>query len=160
MPGNDAMRVDRWLADKSVSLFVKPHPTAIEQQAAFENIQVIDEPWLAAHGLTTYQMLAATDVLITDASSVWVDFLLLERPIIYVFPDLREYEASRGLNLAPYERWVPGPIVSNADGLIAVLDGLLQGRDEHHQERVLARERFHRYADGNSTKRLLDVLGF
>lgn len=154
----DVLRLDRWLAGKHVALLAKPHPTALHQRERFENIQVIDDSWLASRGLTTYQMLAATDILLTDASSVWVDFLLLDRPIVYVFPDLDEYQASRGLNLDPYESWIPGPLVRDADGLIEVLDALLQSRDEHHPERVMARERLHRFADGNSTERLLDAL--
>ena len=35
--------------------------------------------------------------LITDISSVWIDFLLRGRPMIFAFPDLKQYRSNRGL---------------------------------------------------------------
>lgn len=159
MREHDIAQIDAWLAGKNVLLLAKPHPTALSQHHAYKNITMIDDSWLANRRLTTYQLLAGVDVLLTDASSVWVDFLLLDRPIVFAFPDLKDYQASRGINLQPYEDWIPGPLVVNATGLINALEELLSGNDVHAEARLMTRTRFHKYMDDKSTVRLLDSLG-
>ena len=61
----------------------------------------------------------AADGLVTDASSVWIDYLLTQRPIIFAFPDIEEYRQRRGLNLAPTPRTAPG---SSTPSLSVFLD--------------------------------------
>ena len=53
--------------------------------------------------LSLYELLGATDLLISDISSVVIDYLLLDRPIIHAFSDLGEYESSRGFTVEPIE---------------------------------------------------------
>ena len=110
-------------------------------------------------GLTMYTMLPAFDGLVTDVSSVWVDYLLLDKPMVFAFPDIQDYRDGRGLSIEPYEDWVPGPFVRDIDGLIAALADLVDGRDPMAGERQLARLRFHQYHDDRSAARLLDGLG-
>ena len=43
-----------------------------------------------------YETLNAADLLITDYSSVYFDYLLLDRPLIFVPVDLEEYIETRG----------------------------------------------------------------
>ena len=158
MPVMELAALDHWLADRGITFLAKPHPSALRQPMQFKNITIVDDQWLAERNLTTYEMLAMTDVLITDASSVWVDFLLLDRPIIFAFPDLNEYENSRGLNLEPYASWIPGPLVADASALIQEIDQVLRGCDRFAHDRDVARIRLHKYHDANSTGRLLTAL--
>ena len=47
--------------------------------------------------LDTNEVLAGTDVLITDYSSIMFDYLVLDRPLILHVPDKNSYAADRGL---------------------------------------------------------------
>ena len=47
------------------------------------------------------ELLLATDLLITDYSSIGGDFMLLDRPVVFYMPDLGDYNAERGLNFDP-----------------------------------------------------------
>lgn len=59
----------------------------------------------------------ASDILITDYSSVFFDFAILKRPIIFYMHDLNYYKDElRGLYLPTEE--LPGPIVKTQDELI------------------------------------------
>ncbi|MDQ2648593.1 MAG: CDP-glycerol glycerophosphotransferase family protein [Actinomycetota bacterium] len=46
-------------------------------------------------------LLRAVDILITDYSAISVDYALLGRPILYLMPDLEDYERGRGMYESP-----------------------------------------------------------
>jgi CDP-glycerol glycerophosphotransferase (TagB/SpsB family) len=97
--------------------------------------------------------------LITDASSVWVDFLLVDRPMICCFPDLDEYRQTRHLNLEPYDVWFPGPVVADANRLLEEMSHVSGGGDPYAERREWLAQALHLHRDGNATTRLLDALG-
>ena len=152
--------LDEWLVEQGARLVLKLHPNDVAGLAGSHRaITVLDANYLKNHGLTLYPLLAAFDGLITDVSSVWVDYLLLDKPMIFAVPDIEDYRRGRGLNLEPYEDWVPGPFVRTMAELIDALTDVVGGGDPTAEERRLARRRFHRYADDQSAVRLLDGLG-
>ena len=153
-------RVDRWLAEHRAAVLVKPHPLSRPYPAgALERIRTIDEVALNRAHLTLSALLAASDCLITDASSVWVDFLLVGRPLICCFPDLDEYRGTRGLNLEPYDAWFPGPLVTDADGLVEEMVRVADGAEPYAERREWLTRALHVHRDGNASSRLLDALG-
>ncbi len=154
-------KVDRWLAANDAAIVVKPHPLSHPYPpGAFARIRTIDEVALRNARLSLSSLLAAADCLITDASSVWVDFLLVGRPMICCFPDLDEYRTTRHLNLEPYERWFPGPFVTDAGGLLEEMAHVAGGGDPLAERREWLTQVLHVHRDGNAAARLLDVLGF
>ena len=56
------------------------------------------------------------DILISDYSSVFFDFIPTEKPIIHYVYDIEEYTAIRGLNLTKDE--LPGYIAENIEASI------------------------------------------
>lgn len=153
-------RLDAWLVAQGVHVLVKLHPRDRGQfPDDLQALRLLTEDELAQHGLTVYTALPAFDGLITDMSSVWVDYLLLDRPIIFAFPDIADYRRGRGLNLEPYEDWVPGPFARSIEELITALAELTSGTDPGAAERGRARLRFHHHTDDRSTRRLLQTLG-
>jgi CDP-glycerol glycerophosphotransferase len=156
----DVQRLDRWLVQKGATVVIKLHPhDAATFSGDFQAIRVLTQDEMEQLGLTMYTMLPAFDGLLTDVSSVWVDYLLLDKPMVFAFPDIQDYRDGRGLSIEPYEDWVPGPFVRDIDGLIEALADLVDGRDPMAHERGLARVRFHQYRDDRSAARLLDGLG-
>ena len=153
-------RVDRWLAANRAAILLKPHRRSSSDPAGgFERLRTIDEAGLSTAGLSLSSILAASDCLITDASSIWVDFLLLGRPLICCFPDLDEYRATRGLNLEPYDAWFPGPLTANADELLEEMARVSGGVDPYAERREWLTRTLHAHRDGRAASRLLDALG-
>ena len=95
----------------------------------------------------------ASDILVTDYSSVFFDFSILERPVIFYMYDLEHYaNEMRGFYLSLDE--LPGPIVKEEDALIKEIrktDGWTAD-----QKYLAFKERFNPYEDGNSSKRVLE----
>lgn len=153
-------RIDDWANERGARLVVKVHHRDVNAFTDdYRAIRVLTQGDLESRGLTLYPALAAFDGLITDMSSVWVDYLLLDKPMVFAFPDVDRYRDGRGLNLEPYDAWVPGPFTEDVDGLLAALGDVVDGRDPMAEERARARVRFHAHLDDRSTARLLDGLG-
>ena len=68
----------------------------------------MDTEALNYHMLTIYHIMDAFDVLVTDYSSVYVDFLLLNKPIIFSCPDIEVYKRDRGFIVDDPEMFMPG----------------------------------------------------
>lgn len=102
------------------------------------------------------ELCLASDVLVTDYSSVYFDYALLDRPTVFFMYDLDRYVgALRGFYL-PVED-VPGPIVTTQDQLVAaLLDPGLPARDA--QRRAQLNVQMSPHDDGNACRRVLDLV--
>ena len=105
-----------------------------------------------------YEYLNAADLLISDYSSVYFDYLLLDRPILFTDKDIDDYAANRGIMLEPLELWRPGAVVHTMDDLMSEIKEALDGRDLYKAARARTRALVHHYVDGHSTQRLLDFI--
>jgi CDP-glycerol glycerophosphotransferase (TagB/SpsB family) len=63
------------------------------------------------------------DVLVTDYSSVALDFLLMRRPVVYFMPDMEHYAATRGFQVDPLA--LPGVVTREPEALLGALDEIL-----------------------------------
>lgn len=105
-------------------------------------------------GMNTNAILAAADLLISDYSSIFFDYLVLDRPIIHYLYDYEDYLTSRGLTLSLDE--LPGTIVLNGSELTAETSRLLQGRNADESEKYeVARQRFSPHDDGEASGRVV-----
>lgn len=66
--------------------------------------------------------MSITDVLISDYSSIFYDFLATGKPVVFYIPDLEEYKNYRGLYLASEQ--LPGPCLTNIDEIGKVINNL------------------------------------
>ncbi len=103
--------VDR-LAERGMQLVVKPHPLDAEERRGPGVVTVTNDD-LARIGLPMLRFMGAAAGLVTDYSSVWVDFLLLDRPLAFLVPDRATY--SRGLVPADVLDWLPGELVDESE---------------------------------------------
>ena len=70
-------------------------------------------------------LLLATDLLITDYSSIGGDFMLLDRPVIFFMPDLDDYLDERGLYFDPLNS--PLKVARSEAELLRILEKPLDG---------------------------------
>ena len=132
----DFRALDDFLAERDAFLVVKTHPK--------EDLSLPD-------GLTrvlrlppevdVYPLLRHADALVTDYSSVYFDYLPLDRPVVFFPYDLDRYRERRGFYF-DYDAVTPGPVAREFDDLLAALDQVLDDADDSHAaERRALRER-------------------
>lgn len=69
--------------------------------------------------LDTNELLGVIDILITDYSSIGIDFLCTRKPVIYLIEDFAEYNKGRGLYLKENE--LPGLVCKDAADLPEII---------------------------------------
>lgn len=149
-------RLDAWLGANNALVLVKQHPLIAPTAALPERHNV--RP-IAVGAASIADLMAASDGLVTDFSSIWSDYLLLDRPIWIYWPDHERFDAADALPLDPAACWSAGPLLTTVDQLTESVEAFLgAGVDTGAQRRAWLRAVVHRYDDGQSTTRLLEAL--
>ncbi len=94
-----------------------------------------------------------SDLLITDYSSVCMDFALLSKPCIFFAYDLEEYEKERSFYF-DYETYVPGTV---AKDFSSVLEAIKNPRNDEEKLRRFRDFNFD-YIDFNNTERIFNFI--
>lgn len=135
-------------------LFVKD---LIKKQKINNAYLILDSDFVRS-GIDLYEFLNACDLLITDYSSVYFDYLLLDRPIIFTPIDLDDYIENAGMLYGPFDFWTPGPKVLDQETLQNQILNNLYGKDEYSNQRSMIKDIVHYYKDANSHKRVWNLI--
>lgn len=128
--------LDKQLDKIQCRLLIKLHSnSSIELPFASENIRIIDNK------IDSNKLLKSADCLITDYSSIFFDFLHLQKPIIFFPFDIQEYSKNRGFYYN-YEDLVPGPIAYNFEQLVDLIMLTHTKTDTYRTIRLEALKRF------------------
>jgi CDP-glycerol glycerophosphotransferase len=101
-----------------------------------------------------YPVMGYADCMITDYSSIYMDYLLLDRPIIFFPYDLEHYLRRRGIQ-HDYNTITPGPkCLTQAEVQQALREIIVEGGDSWRNSRETVRRDFYEYRDGRSCERL------
>lgn len=106
--------------------------------------------------ISTYDLLAVADVVVTDYSSLGVDFLCRQLPVIYYVHDYVDYSEARGLNIDRSD--FPGIVVDNRSDLLSAILSVVNGSSESQEAMSLHRQRFALHDDGYASSRAIDAL--
>lgn len=149
------------LQKHNMLLIIKPHPMDVlrsQLNVSEQNISVIKNEDLAGANVSLYQLIGEADVLLTDYSSVFIDFLNLGRPVAFLYDDLDEYASNRGFCFDKPEDYLPGEKISNFNGLIEYLDNIDEKNAKWDKENKRINELFNKYSDGHSSERVFKAI--
>lgn len=119
-----------FLAKNNARLKIKLHPATelTINPIGWSNISLIDNK------IDPCELIVMADCLITDYSSIFFDFLILDRPIIFFPFDKENYLKERELYL-DYDLNTPGVKVYSLSELIAAMEKIISNSDDHQTER-------------------------
>lgn len=146
---DDLHRLDAQLQERTSLLIVKLHPMDALQQidfGSFSNLIIIKQQEFREQ---LYPLLGACDYLLTDYSSVWIDYCILKRPIGFVMNDINEYKNSRGLTIENLDEKLPGIIIDTFDKLVSFID-------KHPEFDDSNLPLYNKYCDSKASERLTD----
>lgn len=145
-------KLDQFLIKEKKIFLYKPHPFSEKiETEIYKNIISISPK------INISDLLIITDLLITDYSGVFFDYLLTLRPIVFFSYDLDLYKDARNFYY-DYESFVPGPIAKTGDELILILKNINDWNKKYEKKRKIIHNRFNKYSDGNSRQRIIKFL--
>ena len=140
-------QLESLLKSKNAVLGVKIHPNA--PSINFDSLPVINLSECPCQEVGLF--LRKADVLVTDYSSVWIDFLLMDRQIVSYCPDLLNYVENRGF-LYDYNYIFPGKINQTFESFLTELRESFSSPITKKQLRM--KNIFHAFLDGKNSERV------
>ncbi len=159
MAGYDHQVFLDFLEKNNILFLLKLHPYEEKLYQDIDlgkNIKWITNTLLIEKSLDIYDILPEVDILLTDYSSVYFDFLLLDRKLVFLPVDIDAYKINRGFQLEPYEFWTPGEKVFDQESLQNTL--LQNDSDLEKTQRKTIRDIMFKDQDNNSSKRVYDAI--
>ena len=143
-----------FLEKSNAYLIVRSHPNDLfsdfpkHERVVFANSNLFPE---------IEPLYALADVLVTDYSSSIFEYIYLNRPVVGFAPDLEEYKEKPGL-IYDYESIFPGPIAKDWSSLQKLIEEAFKDPSKYEAIRKDRLALFHKFQDGNSTKRVIDLI--
>ena len=147
------------LKENNTLLIIKLHPAQnlnyinINEK---ENIKVFTNLDLFEKNVEVYSLMAISDALITDFSSVYTDYLLLDKPIGFELSGIENYQKGVGFIVDNPLEYMPGEIIQKEEDLLCFIKNIVEGNDMYKEERKKIKEIYHKFCDNNSSKRIID----
>lgn len=153
--------LNKILKEYKILLLIKLHPaenTSKLNSYNFENIKLIKDSIFEQKHTNLYQLLSITDALITDYSSVYYDYLLMNKPIGLAISDINDYKAHIKLLFDNYEENIAGDYIYNYDDLKKFVKNVGINNDETLNKRIEKKNIYQKYQDDKSAQRVLKIL--
>jgi CDP-glycerol glycerophosphotransferase (TagB/SpsB family) len=158
---DDVKSFDEYCRSKGVLVILKQHFLQKDYEISSsecKNFVCIDEDYLRENNADFYEFMGATDALITDYSSVAIDYMLLDRPIGYTLDDFNQYEDARGWSFDNVLDYMPGHHIYSIDDIEVFITDTADGRDPYRGRREEILPEIQTYTEGYS-KRILEYFG-
>ncbi|MCB9799756.1 MAG: CDP-glycerol glycerophosphotransferase family protein [Candidatus Omnitrophica bacterium] len=147
--------LNEFLKRNNLFFCINCHPY-VQHSRDGENLSniLMDHP-----GLDVLPLLKEADLLITDYSSIFYEYLFWDRPVIFFPYDYERYVARDRILVDGYFERTPGPKCRTQKELIEEIDHMLiQGRDEYSARRKEEVEKVFQFRDGKCCERIFNRL--
>ena len=99
----------------------------------------------------TYELFVVSDALISDFSSIIFDYSILDKPMYFFVPDLKDYMHRLGC-FVDYKKEMPGPLCYNEEELTDAIHS-----NEHYDIKRF-KNKFFKYQDGKNVERVIALI--
>lgn len=151
--------INEFLKENNTILYLRPHPAqdvSVMKLDEMSNIVIADNKYL--NGTQIYDFLTGTDALITDYSSVYYDYLMIDRPIALAIEDLDDFSAKWPMYFKDFKANYICPYIDTVDDLKKFIRDVATDNDEFREERLKAKHRFYDYTDGKTCERVYNFM--
>lgn len=151
--------INEILKYKNSILIIKPHPMQDlndKDLIQYSNIKILTQELLNKNNISVYNLIKESDSLITDYSSVYFDYLLLNRPIGFTINDINDYSDSRGFVIDNPFEIMPGEMITDYKSFKIFIKNTIEGFDKYSEKRKSINELCNVYKNGGFCKQILE----
>ena len=157
----NALQLNDIARKHNVLIILKPHfaqDVSLIRKVDLSNIKLIDDSFFEQNNITSYELLAGSDALLSDYSSVYFDYTLHDRPIGVIWEDLEEYTKFPGFAL-DIDYYLKGAEkIFTINDLCSFIVSVANDEDFLKESRREIRDQCNYANDGQSTKRVVDFI--
>ena len=157
----DFLKIQQILSKHDYQLYIKLHPleeSRLHVQMNHSNIHLLTEEIISEQYDTLYTFLGTTSALITDYSSVFLDYYLLNRPVAFTINDYEEYKDKRGFVFEDVKSLMVGSVIRDSHDLLEFLESVMKSEDSYIEERTKVNDKVNAIQK-DFTKTLLNEIG-
>lgn len=150
--------LDEFCKKRDIAIVVKPHPNSninCDEFPILNNIKVLTNEVIQENDWNLLSIMGAADALISDYSTVAMDFMLLDRPLAYDIADLENGNYTREFIVDDPYHYMPGNKLNSYNDLLEFIEMVSKGEDYYKEERRNLIAELHTYFDSGNTERLL-----
>ncbi len=129
----------------------KPKKELLEQFILYENINFLDELHVA-------EILPLADMLITDYSSIYFDYLLTNKPIIFTPFDYEKYITKDRELYYDYNEVTPGPKCNDWNEVLEWIKKFEENSNLFQEKRYKIKNKFHKYQDNKRCGKVINAI--
>ena len=145
--------IENFLEDNKINIFLRVHPdfeTEIDEKLLkIKGIYVLNSK--VVKDISEY--LSCFDLLITDYSSIFIDYLLLDKPILFLPYDFENYNEEIGFTV-DYMSHTPGPKSYTFKSFKNEIIELLNNNEYFYKERIKDKTFYNLYTDNKNCERV------
>ncbi|MFZ7987378.1 CDP-glycerol glycerophosphotransferase family protein [Fusobacterium watanabei] len=145
--------IENFLEDNKINIFLRVHPdfeTEIDEKLLkIKGIYVLNSK--VVKDISEY--LSCFDLLITDYSSIFIDYLLLDKPILFLPYDFEKYNKEIGFTVN-YMTHTPGPKSYSFENFKNEIMKLLNNNEYFFKDRINDKVFYNLYTDNKNCERV------
>lgn len=127
----DEKKLLNYLQKNKILLCIKRHPEETLNYSIpnHNNVMNINQEMLLNCNLSVNDIINSADLLITDYSSLGLEFLTLDKPVLYLNYDVDDYQNNRGILFSNFDFWSNENTANSISTLISKINDLLMKKD-------------------------------
>ncbi len=150
----DLERLNQFAVTHNLVFVFKLHPLPKYQSISADYDRIL---WYD-NVTDVYPFLHETDIMISDYSSIYMDYILLNRPILFLLYDREKYETKDRELHTFFNDFITGAVSDNQNQLENHLLDILNGKDSFKEKRKEIIAKSYENIDDNSSKRIFEFI--
>ena len=154
--------LNNYLKENNTKLIVKLHP--MQDLGGMDSYKLSNFELYGANSFVrekgdVFELMSQSDGLISDYSGVFLDYLILNRPICFVLDDFEDYKKTRGFVFDNPMEYMPGQKAYCKEDVYQFIKDVSSGKDQYREQRMIVNKKVNEYSDGNNCKRIIEKSG-
>lgn len=145
----DAKTLATFLEDNNLNIFLRLHPNfsekVDEQLLISDRVQILSDE--ITHDIN--EVLGFFDLVITDYSSIYIDYLLTLKPVLFLPYDYELYDQKIGFSI-PFDQYTPGPKPNTQTSFVNEINALLLKPEYYQKERIKVNDQLNVFKDDHA----------